>query len=60
MRAAFVWDDVFVRAWAATGRLGDIRRAIAVLTAGDTLHVNWLDPWTWSDFLQLLEETAPA
>ena len=55
-----MWHDVVARAWAEAGRLHDLRRVIAALTATDTLHVKLLDVWSWSDFLHCLIEDVSS
>jgi hypothetical protein len=60
MRLAFVWNDAFVRSWAKATRLYDLHEVTAAITGGDTLHVKLLEKVSWVDFLQMLEDTAPA
>jgi hypothetical protein len=51
----FDWQPVFARGWTEGVRLYDLGTVIAVITAGDTLSVKFLDVPSWARFLQILE-----
>ena len=66
-RAAKLWRDAcndlvfpqsFSQGWTALVRLFDLQCVIAELTAAEAHYVKRLDPPTWGNFLQILEDAA--
>jgi hypothetical protein len=54
----FVFPPSFSQGWTALVRLFDLQCVIAELTAAEAHYVKRLDPPTWGNFLQILEDAA--
>jgi len=54
----FVFPQSFSQGWTALVRLFDLQCVIAELTAAEAHYVKRLDPPTWGNFLQILEDAA--
>jgi hypothetical protein len=54
----FDWPPVCTHCWTEVVHLYELGSAIAVLTAGDQIHVKCLDVLLWVCILQILEDAA--